>query len=322
MAEAPQNEFKPDEAVNFLANFGHDPEAFKGKKPEEIQPLYEKANTFISSQIEAKLKDRGAFSDTWRQAIAGEDQEALKTLERFADPGALFKSYAELRKARDSGQLKTITPFPKDGKPEEQEAWRKENGIPAKPEEYKVELGDGLQIGEEDKPMVDSFLKTAHGLNLSPEAVNQTLKWYYAEHMPQMQRVQAEMDGEFRQQSNAKLREIWGENFKKNMNIVTSITQMFPESLRARFWGGRLADGRAVGDDPELIQALAQIGTMINPSGTLTGTGAEGGLKGINDRIAELDNMMKTNRSAWNKDKAAQDEYQQLVDARERLKKA
>lgn len=321
MSEAPQD-FKPDEAVGFLANFGHDPEALKSQEPDQLKGLYEKTTGFLNTQIETKMKEVPVIRDGWREFLAGEDKDALKTLERFPEPKALFKSYAELRKQRDSGQLKAVIPFPKDGKPEEQEAWRTENGIPAKPEAYleKVQLKEGLVIGDADKPFVDSYLATAHAANLPPEVVNEQLNWYLGTYIPQLQQAQAEMDGDFKVEAQVKLREAWGADYKGNMNAVASLLGTAPEGLRDRFFSSRTPEGRAFGDDPEVMQWLAGLARELNPVSTVTG-GTEGDpLKGVNDKIAEYETMMRTNRQAWNKDTAAQADYQKLLDLRAKHK--
>lgn len=322
MTETQQQEFKPDEAVSYLANFGHDPEALKGQEPDQLKGIYEKTTGFINSQIETKLKETPVIRDGWREHLAGEDKDALKTLQRFTDPQQLWKRTQELTKKLSSGELKAVTPFPKDGKPEEQDAWRTEHGIPAKPEAYmeKLALKEGLVIGDEDKPFVDSYLATAHAANLPPEVVNEQLNWYLGTYIPDLQKAQAEMDGEFKVESQVKLREAWGQDYKGNMNAVATLLGTAPEGLRDRFFSSRTPEGRAFGDDPDVMQWLAGLARELNPTSTVTGGTAADPLKGVNDKIAEYEKMMKDNRQAWNKDIAGQAEYQKLLDLRSKHK--
>ena len=90
MAETQQNEFKPEEAIPFLANFGHDPEALKTRQPEELKWLYEKTNGFLNTHVEEKVKAVPTFREDWREKIAGEDAKALETLKRFTADLELF----------------------------------------------------------------------------------------------------------------------------------------------------------------------------------------------------------------------------------------
>lgn len=328
MAEAPNQQnndapqFKPEEAVTFLANFGHDPEALKTKPPEDLEKLYTTANGYVTQTVDAKLKDAPAFKENWRQALAADDPDALKTLERFTDPQQLWKRTQELTKKLSSGELKVNAPFPKDGKPEEQAAWRKENGLPEKPEDYNqhIKLAEGLVIGDNDKPFVEDFLKTAHSLNTPPEAVNAQLNWYFGTHLPNLQKAQGEMDAEHRSEMHMQLHKVWGEDFKGNMNAVGALVQTMPEGIRDAFYSARMPDGTAFGNNAEILQWLAGMARELNPASAITGGGADA-MKGVEDKIKEYEGMMRTNRQAWNKDTAAQAEYQKLLDLREKAKK-
>jgi hypothetical protein len=61
-----------------------------------------------------------------------------------------------------SGELKANVPFPEKGTDEEKAAWRKDAGIPDKPEAYDLKFEDGFVVGEDDKPMVDELPQAAH----------------------------------------------------------------------------------------------------------------------------------------------------------------
>src|SRR3546814_3644725 len=50
--------------------------------------------------------------------------------------------------------------------PEQIAEWRKEQGIPEKPEDYDLKFDNGLVIGEADKPLVAEFLKASHATNV------------------------------------------------------------------------------------------------------------------------------------------------------------
>lgn len=317
MSEAPQD-FKPEEAVTFLANFGHDPEALKTRDPVELKDLYDKTNGFLTTHTEEKVKAAPVFKDNWREAIAGDDAKALETLKRFTDPSQMYKSYAELRTQRDTGQLKAVTPFPKEGKPEEQAAWREQNGIPAEPAKYmdSVKLAEGLVIGENDKPFVDDFLATAHAQNLPPEVVNGQLNWYFGSYLPQLQQAQGEKDVEDRTQTHITLHEKWGADFKGNMNAVGALLQTLPEGLRDNFYGARLPDGTAFANSPDVMQWMASMARELDPASSLTPAEGATAMKGLEDQIAAYEKRMKDDRQGWNKDKKANDHYMELLDLR------
>ena len=53
--------------------------------------------------------------------------------------------------------------------------------FPEKPEDYNLDFGDGRVIGEEDKPIIEGFLQSAHERNMRPDEVKANIEWYYGE---------------------------------------------------------------------------------------------------------------------------------------------
>src|SRR3990172_7441397 len=56
----------------------------------------------------------------WREQLAGDNPDDLKTLERFASPKVVWDGYKEFRTKLSKGELKAVTPFPEKGTPEQQ----------------------------------------------------------------------------------------------------------------------------------------------------------------------------------------------------------
>lgn len=274
----------------------------------------------------AAAKTPANFPDNWRQLIAGDDKAQLAQLERLGSPAEVWKAYRELQAKVSAGELKAAPqPLAKDAKPEEVAAWRKQNGIPEKPEEYKIELANGMVVGEADKPLVDNFVKYAHGQNLPPAVVNQTLNWYY-----QMQDAlvaqRLEADEGFHTDSTVALKQEWGPDFKGNINAVTSVLNMFPEDFRAQVEHARTPDGQKLGDTPAFNKSLLELAKMINPAATLLPAAAGGGLGTVDARISEIETKFMRApqgtpewQSYWKGEKM-QAEYRQLLTARDQMK--
>lgn len=312
MAEAPQ--FNPQEAKTFLADFV-DVKAFDGKPDTEIKGAYDK----IHGAVTKHAPNMVPFGAKWREHIAGDNQEAMQTLGRFQDPKALWASYNELRAKMASGELKQSKPFPKDGPAEAQAQWRKDNGVPESPDKYDIKLDGNVVIGENDKPMVDGFLKYAHGLNWSNDQAKGALQWYFGTYLPEGQQAQHAEDSTFRQEAQATLAQKWGQDYKRNLEATKNFAQRAPEALRHRLLGGRLADGRPIGDDPEMLQWFAAMELELNPHTALIGPGGGDQITTIDSRLDEIRKVMRTDRAAYNKDTKMQDEYRQLLDAKARL---
>lgn len=257
----------------------------------------------------------------WRSQLAGDDKAYLKTLERFESPAAMAKSYRELQGKVSSGSLKAPPPAA-DAAPEELATWRKENGIPEAPAQYveKLALPNGMVLSEADQPIVAQFAEQAFADNLDPKAFSGLVAKYYAIQDAQAQQRQ-ETDNTFKMQAQDTLNKEWGPEFRSNINSVSNLLAQAPDGVKDRLFAGRTADGQVIGNDPQVLRWLAGIAREINPMGTLMPAGTSDPGKAGNARIAEIEGIMKgpdSNTKYW-KDAAIQEEYRQLLTAREAM---
>lgn len=218
-----------------------------------------------------------------------------------------------------SGEVKPV--LSKDAKPEEIAAWRRDNGIPETHDKYDLNLGDGLVVGEDDKPIIENFLKTAHGMNMRPEEVKGTLRWYYNEVERQSQAREAK-DTQQRQEALDTLNAEWGTSFRRNVNMVNGLMDRFPATVRDALKAGRLADGRGIFNDPEVMRGFVALALELNPAGTVVPSGMGDPGKSVEERIAAIEKLMRTDRKAYDDPKISgpDGEYLKLIAARERLK--
>ena len=263
----------------------------------------------------------------WRQKIAGADPEALKTIERFASPLDLWKSYTHARAKISAGE--TMVRLPENASPEQIAEYRKAIGIPEKPEDYKIELPNGLVFSEADKPLVESFKQAAHANNLDPKSVNQILAWYTdQQQITQSQRN--DLDESNRAKVEEDLRREWGPEYKtadgqngKNLNAIANLFSDAPEGLFDQILSARDAEGMLLGDNPNFIKWAASLGREIYPTATLIPFGADAA-KGVLDRKAEIESLMGNSKSEyWKGPKAdaLQTEYRELIETIERHNK-
>lgn len=260
-----------------------------------------------------------ATEKSWRDDLAGEDKDFRKRLERFTAPNDFAKSYRALETKLSSGEYKRA--LPADAKPEEIATWRKENGVPDKADEYvaKLALPNGVVLGEEDKPVVSAFAEMAQGKNWTPAQYNDAVSWYY-ETQNKLAGKRQEQDQNFMAQTEDKLRTDWGNDYRRNLNIVGSIRDSMPEGLRDRFMAGRTADGKIFGNDPDVLAWLVSLGRELHPAATLLPVGTSDPVKGVADRISEIRKFNRDNPDAYNADKAMQKEYLELLNADSKLK--
>ncbi|KKK50384.1 hypothetical protein LCGC14_3125540, partial [marine sediment metagenome] len=124
------------------------------------------------------------FPDNWREIMAGGDTTALKYFNRYANPANVGKALMATRQKISSGEMIAAKP---DGTDEQAlNEWRAQAGIPEKAEGYLDKLPDGIVIGDDDKPIVDSFITSMHEDDIPPAVVHKALTSYIviAENIP------------------------------------------------------------------------------------------------------------------------------------------
>lgn len=251
------------------------------------------------------------FPADWRAKIAPGDA----TLERFASPKAMYESYAALRARMSSGELKAVTPFPSAGTPEQQAEWRKSQGVPEAPDKYDLA---GVEFTDADKPVIDDFLKFAHGENIPGDLAKKVIGW--RKQLVESQKAQqAEAFAKATQETSDALNTEYGADYRRNMNAVANLFESYMPpnpDLKANVL-------KAVQSNPDFARAMVKIALDLNPTATLFPAGTGGDMSGLHNRIGEIEKMMKTNREAYNKDVAISGpngEYMRLLRIRDQLK--
>jgi len=160
----------------------------------------------------------GYWPADWREKAAGGDAEVSKALGRYATP-------TEVAKALRAAQTKlgdVLPKLPKNPSAEELADWRKAAGVPEAPEKYDLDLGNGITVGEIDKPLVDDFLKVAHQANLTTDQNKAVLKAYF-QVQEKVTEARAQEDIRLKDESEETLRAEWGKEFRPNINRVTQM---------------------------------------------------------------------------------------------------
>lgn len=252
------------------------------------------------------------FPDDWREQLAGGDDKKLRQLKRYASFTSFAQAHFALKQRMDAGEFKKG--LAQDATPDEIAAFRKDNGIPDKPEGYT--MPEGLQIGTEDKPIIENYLKDAHNRNLSPDEVKANVNWFY-KFQDQVRAQAAEKDLATRAEAEDTLRGEWGNEYRANINGIKGWLQSnAPDGLYERLLGGRLADGTVLGNDPDVMRWLDARRREENPFATVVGNGKASPLDGIEAELAGLKAKMATKE--WFKDEKAQARYRELITAQEK----
>lgn len=261
------------------------------------------------------------WPEDWRDKLAKGDDKVRKRLDRFQSPADVLKSWQSLEQKLSSGDVKSK--LPDDATEEQIAAYRKDNGIPDKPEGYLDNLPNGLVIGDDDKELVASYVERVHGKNADPAVVAETLDWYYQLQEDQIAK-QAEDDAAARQKFEDELRSEWGGEFRANVTAINNFLAQAPVSedgtpLKDLLWGSRMADGTPIGNHPTMLRWLARVASDANPAGFVAPGAGGSQAQSVKDEIASIEKVMREDRATYNKDTKMQERLRVLYDAEEKL---
>lgn len=225
-----------------------------------------------------------AQSGDWRDSIP-EEVRGHRSLEHINDVGALAKSYVHAQSM--IGADKVAIP----GKSATPEDWREvysKLGTPETPEGYEIShnLPDGIEM---DQDMANWFNTAAHQAGLTPMQA-QAL----ADQWNSLTADGAQMDesnySAYVQDVETELRKEYGQAFDDKLALGNGVVEQFgnPEILEVE-----LADGSLLGDNPEVIKLMAEIGTFMQQrlgEDTLEGVKTTGGMTPdqARDKLSEL----------------------------------
>ncbi|MGH8678315.1 MAG: hypothetical protein ACREUQ_08205 [Burkholderiales bacterium] len=250
--------------------------------------------------------------------MAGGDKKLAKRFERMDSPLDVVKSWRSLEQRLSTGELRA-TP-PRDASDEGRTQWRRDIGVPETPDGYLDHLPDGLVIGSADKQMLKDFLNNMHLAGASPALVAESIAWYYR-NQEHVAASRAQSDLQFRAQTDAALRDDWGPEYRPNLTAVHAmLNQHAPQHLTGRLFAARMADGRALGDDADVLRLLVALAREINPRGTVVPSAGGDALKSLDDQITAYEKRMHEDRAGWFADDGARAHYRQLIQARQKIK--
>lgn len=261
---------------------------------------------------------KGEWPEDWRERLAGGDEKVLSRLKRYASPANVIKAWRDLEAKMSSGEFKRG--LPADAKPEDIEAWRKENGIPDKPEGYEIKPPNGFVFGEADKPLLNDFMRFAHERNWTPEQVNQGAEWY-ARMQEQAQARRIEQDRAYALQARDELRDEWGQGFRAELNGVANFLQANASAeFRDILTNSRGPDGNLLGNNPVVMRQLAAWAREMNPAASVVPHGTLDPAKGVDNRLDEIKALLANDPDKYWNDKAIQAEHQRLLEAKTKMK--
>jgi hypothetical protein len=178
-------------------------------------------------------------------------------------------------------------------------------------------------LGEDDAEIAKDFLKYAHEKNFKQEQVATALNWWHKNKEEQIATAQR-LDSEHRDANSQKLKEEWGGDFDRNLNILKSFMETAPEGLKDNLMSARMPNGERVGNNIEALRFLVGVAREINPTATVVPGSGAGAESNIVTEMAKLESMMGDHSSEYWKGPMAeqnQKRYLELTNAKLTLDK-
>lgn len=242
--------------------------------------------------------DAANWPDNWRDRLAGDDSKMLGVLKRYASPENFAKAFRSMQQKLSSGEYKRAS-LPDGATDAEKAEWRKEQGIPDKPDGYAMPEIKGHEWSDADKPIIGEFLADLHAANTPQSQVNAALGWYAKFQQKQIE-ARGELDRSNVERREDELRKVWGpQDYRAHVNLAR---QMFaddaflPANLRHAIADARLSDGSRLIHNPELMQFLAQQG--LERKGTAGLISGEQGAR-MSSRVDEIRRIMREDNERY-----------------------
>ena len=234
----------------------------------------------------------GEVEFDWRSQIPEEIRDH-KSLAHFTDVGAMAKSLVNAQSM--IGADKVAIPGKHATDEDWGEVWRK-LGRPDTPDGYELvnEMPEGI---EQNDDMLNWFRATAHEIGMTPTQAQKMLGKYN-----QFLGIQIGADEgmveQLRETTEIELKKEYGAAFADRVSNGNAVMQEFGAEGLTEL---QLADGRLLGDHPEIIKMMVNVGEFINSKigeDVLAGTKSSGGLA-PDDARAKLAEIRAPNSPYW-----------------------
>lgn len=256
-------------------------------------------------------------NDDWRSRLSGGDEKLAGYLGRFASEKAFTEASKKLNDEIKGGVYRK--PLSADPTEDELAAYRKDFGIPEKPEGYLEKLPEGLVIGDDDKPFIDAFVADMHSANAPKGTVDAAISAYY-KILEDQSASEAEEIGNARRDNEEVLRSEWGGDFRRNLNIASGFIATLPDAVKGALTSGTDAAGMPLANNAEVLKWVTSLALSANPLATVVPGAGANQASAIAEEITAIETTMRTNRKAYNADAKMQERYRELVTAREKMK--
>ena len=205
----------------------------------------------------------------------------------------------------------------KDATDEQIKEFREYLGIPEKPDGYNLE---GFNIKDQDKGFLEKYLAKAHATHQTNDQVRAGIQTY-VDIAAEVNAGLHERDSKVAQEASDELHKEWGDDYRRNINLINSMLDGAGQDVKASLFKGRLQDGTPIGSSPAILRWLLGLELQRNPARVITPNSGERMGETVSDEIAKIEKTMRENRKAYDKDEKMQSRYRELLQWQEENKK-
>ena len=249
--------------------------------------MSEEQTTAVEQQSEVTQETQAADPGVTFLDQLPEDLRGEPSLKNFTNVGDMAKSLVHAQKMIGMDKI------PVPGKHSTEDDWNviySKLGRPSDPNEYQFE---GTSIDKDD-PGLQQFKEVAHSIGLNSDQANKILG-FYGELSESSKKTLEAQEQQVRETSESELRKDWGLAFDKKIQQADTVFKTyFPQELKDQ----KLANGNALGNDPQFIKALATLAENfsednMNTENDLTMT--------PNDAQREIEKLTAPGTPYWDK---------------------
>lgn len=232
------------------------------------------------------------LNPNWKKDIVGDDEDLLKTMDRFQNPKEMVKALKEARKLISS--TRAIPELAADAKPEEIAKYRETYGIPSDPKEYNLEM----DIPEEYKGAIDKYLEVAHQNNRPTSLVKNAIADYFKMEEANREHLTNKIF-ETQKASEEKLKADWGPLYKTNMETVTGFFEKTFGGTSQDILDAYLPDGTRIGDNAQVMANLLEVSKNTLGVSTIISNNMTRDITDLSKQLENLNNMALNGNSVY-----------------------
>lgn len=256
-----------------------------------------------------KVELQADWPEDWRTKLANGDEKLMKRLERFSSPDKILQSWLAAEQKISSGEYKAQ--LPEDASEEQIAEWRKSNGIPEAPTEYK--LPEEIDWDDQDRELFNHVFERMHTKNATQEQVDAMVTGYM-ELIQQAHEKRADADRQFLQENEDALRSKLGDEYRPQINIFKRVLEdpegPIPQTVVQSLMTARDEQGHKLINNAEVAQFLIEQGLNHYGDGALISGDAKATMS---SRMDEIKQVMKTDFDRYLREGMDQ-EYAKLLE--------